>query len=215
MLKGYLVKGMIVMLLLLMVIGGRVFYLQRKHFMDAEKGYIKADWKLAMREYDRALHFYTPWSPYIQKSAERLWQIGEMFEQQEKPDWAVIAYSSIRSSFYASRSFYTPGKDWIAKCDDKIAGLNVKMLINEGSLKPEEADAEREKFLYVMKVNRAPSVGWSIGAEVGFIGWVVSIVFLIFKGFDNNGKPKTKFIVYGFSSFILTFALWVVSLLRA
>jgi hypothetical protein len=215
MFKSYLVKGMIVIFLLLLVVGSWVFYMQRKHFIDAERKFVEQDWKPAMREYDRALHFYMPWSPYIQKSADRLWELGEMFEEQEKLDWATIAYSSIRSSFYASRSFYTPGKDWIDKCDEKIADLNVKMLIKEGSLKPEEADAEKERFLYVMKVDRAPSVGWSISAEVGFIGWLVSVVFIIFKGFDENGKPKKRFIMYGFSSFFFTFVLWVISLLKA
>jgi hypothetical protein len=48
-----------------MLVGGRVFYLQRSHFIAAEKYYIEADWKLAIREYDTAMHFYTPLSPYI------------------------------------------------------------------------------------------------------------------------------------------------------
>ncbi len=215
MLKRYLVKGLIVAILFLLLVGGRVFYLQRSHFMDAEKYYSEANWKLAIREYDTAMHFYTPWSPYIQKSAERLWQIGEMFEKQDRLDWANIAYSSIRSSFYASRSLYTPGKDWINKCDDKIADLNVRILIKEGSIKPEEADAEKKKHLYVLKVDRAPDPLWSVLVEVGFFGWVASIIFMIFKGFDDNGKIRKRFALYGALSFISAFALWIISLLKA
>ena len=44
-------------------------YLQRGHFVAAEQYYEAANWKLAMREYDAAMHFYTPWSPHIRKSA--------------------------------------------------------------------------------------------------------------------------------------------------
>ena len=62
------------------------------------------------------------------KICQQLWQIGDMFEHQKQPDWALLAYSSIRSSFYASRSFYTPGKDWINRCDEKIAGINVAVI---------------------------------------------------------------------------------------
>lgn len=215
MLKGYLIKGLIVVILFLLFVGGRVFYLQRSHFMKAEKYFAEANWKLAMREYNTAMHFYTPWPPYIKKSAKRLWQIGEMFEKQERLDWAHIAYSSIRSSFYAARSLYTPGKDWINKCDDKIADLNVRMLIEEGSIKPEEADTEKKKHLHVMRVNRAPALFWSVLAEVGFLGWVVSVIFIIFKGFDDNGKLRKRFAFYGVLSFILTFAVWVMSLLKA
>ena len=213
--KKYIVSGSLLIFIFFVIIGMKVFYLQRSHFILAEKYYKEANWKLAIREYDNAMHFYTPLSPYIQKSAEKLWQIGEMFEKQGRLDWANIAYGSIRSSFYASRSLYTPRKDWIKKCDDKIADLNVKILIKEGSIKPEEAEAEKEKFLYVIKVDRAPVPLWALFAEIGFVGWIVSVIFIIFKGFDENGKPRKRFALYGILLFIFSFTLWVVSLLKA
>jgi hypothetical protein len=215
MLKKYLIKGLLVILLFLVLVGGRSFYLQKSHFMAAEKYYNEANWKLAIREYDTAMHFYTPWSPYIEKSAEKLWQIGEMFENQGRLDWANIAYSSIRSSFYSSRSLYTPGKSWINKCDNKIADLNVKMLIKEGSLNPENAYTEKLKHLYVMKIDRAPDPFWSILVEVGFFGWLGSVVLIIFKGFSDNGKMHRKFALYGVLSFLLSFSIWIVALLKA
>ena len=214
MLRKYLIKGLLVVVLFLLIVGVRVTYLQRSHYVDAEKYYKEANWKLAIREYDLAMHFYTPWGPYIERSAERLWQIGEMFEKQDKLDWANIAYSSIRSSFYASRSLYTPGKQWIEKCDDKIADLSVRMLVREGSIKPDAAAAEKKKYLYVLTVDRAPDPFWSVLVEIGFFGWVGSVVFLIFKGFSDDGKIK-KASVYGIVSFLLTFGLWVAALLKA
>jgi hypothetical protein len=215
MLKKYLIKGLFVTLLFFLLVGGRSFYLQKSHFIAAEKYYNETNWKLAIREYDTAMHFYTPWSPYIEKSAKRLWQIGEMFEKQGRLDWANIAYSSIRSSFYSSRSLYIPGKDWINRCDYKIADLNVKMLINEGSLNSEEADTERSKHLYVMKVDRAPDPFWSILVEFCFFGWLGSVVLIIFKGFSDNGKIHKKFVLYGMLSFLLSFSIWVVASLKA
>lgn len=213
--KKYVMIAVLIIFVLVLIIGARVFYLQRSHFMAAEKYYHEADYKLALREYDTAMHFYTPLSPYIQKSAERLWQIGEMFERQQRFDWANIAYSSIRSSFYASRSLYTPGKDWINRCEGKIADLNVKILLREGSIKPEEAETEKNKHLHVMKVDRAPLPSWSLLVELGFTGWIASVIFIIFKGFDDNGRMRKRAAFYGILSFILTFALWIVSLLRA
>ena len=136
----------------------------------------------AIREYDTSMHFFFPFSPYMDKSARRLWQIGEMFENRGQLDWAEIAYQSLRSSFYAVRSFYTPGKDWINRCDDKIADLNVKSLIKDGSLKPEDAQAERAKHMMVLKTDRAPSVFWSVLAEIGFFGWAGSALFTALRG---------------------------------
>lgn len=215
MLKKYLISGFFIFMLFLLLVGGRVFCLQRSHFISAEKYYNEANWKLAIREYDNTMHFYTPWSPYIDRSAKNLWMIGEMFEKQERLDWANIAYSSIRSSFYSARSLYTPGKDWINKCDEKIADLNVKMLIKEGSIKPDEADEEKKKHLYVMKVDRAPDPFWSVLAEAGFFGWIGSIFFIIFKGFSNDGKINIKVSLYGILFFCTAFILWITALLKA
>jgi hypothetical protein len=212
--RKYLVKAVIFILLFLVLVWGRVFFLQRGHFLAAETYYHDADWKLAIREYDTAMHFYTPFSPYIQKSAERLWDIGETFEKQQRLDWAVVAYSSIRSAFYGSRSFYTPGHDWIVRCDDKISGIDVKILIKEGNVKPGEALQEKEKLLYVMKVDKAPNIGWSVLAELTFFGWILSVIFIIFRGFDEDGRIKRKFF-YGSIYFVLTFTFWIVCLLKA
>ncbi len=215
MLKKYLVKGLFFIILFLLLTGGKVLYMQRSHFAAAERFYAALNWKLAIREYDAALHSYFPGSPYVGRSAEKLWQIGEMFEREGKPNWAVLAYSSIRSSFYASRSLYTPGKEWIDKCDDKIAALNVQMLVNEGSLAPEQSEAEREKLLYAMRVDRAPDPFWSVLVEASFFGWISSILYTIWKGFDYTGRLRRRSALYGLLFFLATFGLWVISLLNA
>lgn len=213
--KKIFITGLTVTLVVFFIMLGKVFYLQHGHFKKGE-GYSKeSNLKLAIREYDLAMHMWTPWSPYIERSAEKLWQIGEMYEEEGKPDWALIAYSSIRSSFYASRSFFTPGKDWIKRCDGKIASLNVRLLLEDGIIKEDDASSEREKFLHVLTTDDAPDVLWSALAEVGFLGWIGSVVFIILKGFESNGSLRRRYAAYGALSFASTFALWVVALLRA
>lgn len=197
------------------MVGGSVFYSLRSHFERAEGYHAKSEWKLAIREYDSAMHMYIPGSSYIQRSAERLWSIGERFEKEGRPDWANIAYASIRSSFYASRSLYTPGKDWIIRCDAKIADLDVKMLIKEGSISPEDAAAEKEKLLYVMTVDRAPDPVWSVVLEASLFAWISSAIFTILKGFDDKGALSRKSFVLGMLSFVITFTVWIASLLKA
>jgi hypothetical protein len=215
MLKKYLIKGTVVALLLLMILSGKMVYLQRSHYKAGEQYSAAENWKLAIREYDRAMHFYAPFSPYIEKSATRLWQLGDMFEKQGKPDWALIAYSSIRSSFYASRSLYTPGQQWIRKCDEKIADVNVQLLIKDGTIKPEEADAEKKRYLYVMKVDKAPDPFWSFLMATGFLGWIGSVLFFIFRGLTDNGMVNKKASLYGVVSFSITFIVWIIALVKA
>ncbi len=213
--RKYLARGGLFLALFLLLTGGKVLYLERSHFIAGERFYAASNWKLAIREYDAALHLYFPGSPYVEKSAERLWRIGEMFEKAGKPDWAVLAYASIRSSFYASRSLYIPGKEWILRCDGKIADLDVRMLLEEGSLSPERAEGEKQRLLYVMKTDRAPDPVWSVFAEAAFFGWVSSVLYTIWKAFDGEGKLRGRPALYGLLSFMVTFGLWVIALLKA
>lgn len=210
-----LIKALVIFFILIAVIGGRVFYLQRSHFLKAEEHYKESNLKLAISEYDTAMHFYLPFSPYIQKSAQRLWQMAEVFEREDKLEWAHMAYSSIRSSFYGGRSLFTPGKKWIERCDEKLADLNIRMLLKEGSIKPEDADSLMAKHLYTLKVDRAPKPLWSLIVALGFFGWVASVIFIIFRGFDKQGRLSRNAFIRAVLFFILFFLIWVVSLLKA
>lgn len=213
--KKNLIRAFALFLALLIAAWGWVGFQQRKHFKAAETFLGQSNRKLAIREYDAAMHFYTPFSPYVRKSTERLWQVGEMFEEEGRPDWARLAYSSIRSSFYAARSFYTPGRDWIARCDEKIAGLNVKLLLEDGDIAHSEEDLEKAKILHVLRTDRPPSVFWSAAAGVGFSGWVAAALFFAFSGFAPGGKLRTRNALYGALLFSSAFTLWVTALLNA
>ena len=193
----------------------RVVYLAADHYRQGEAFYAAGNMKLAMREYDTSMHFYFPLSPYMEKSAQRLWAIGRQFEKDGKPDWALIAYGDIRSSFYADRSVFTPGKDWIAKCDDKLATVESQMLVADGSIKPEARQAEYQKLMVVFRKNLAPSVFWSILAEIGFFGWVITAIITAFKGFTKEGGIKGRPALYGALAFVFFLAVWAVSLLKA
>jgi tetratricopeptide (TPR) repeat protein len=86
----------------------------------AEKG---RNFPAAIAGYESAIHMYTPGSSLIEKSAQRLWNIGQVLEQQGDFPRALIAYRSLRSSFYSIAWIYTPGQEWIERCDARIAAL--------------------------------------------------------------------------------------------
>ncbi len=208
-------KVFLVVFAAIMLLAGRVVFRQASNFRQAEGYFAAHNWKLAIRQYDTAMHFYVPFSPFTERAAGRLWQIGRMFEAQGRPDWALIAYSSIRSSFYGVRSFYTPGRRWIERCDNKIAALDTQMLIKEGAIRPEEAAGERRKYMAIFRDDRAPSVFWSVAAEAGFCGWVVSAIATALYGFEKTGRPRGKKALYGAVSFLVFIAVWAASLLLA
>ena len=201
-------------------LAGREAIRQASSFRQGEAAFARGDWKIAIRQYDTAMHFYFPFSPYMEKSAKRLWQIGRMFEARQKPGWALVAYSSIRSSFYGVRSFYTPGKKrWIGRCDNKIAAVEAVMLAREGGIKPGEAARktknQEKKYMAVLKASRAPSVFWSALAETGFLGWVGSALIGALYGFGKSGRPRGKKAFVAALSFLFFAAVWAISLLMA
>jgi tetratricopeptide (TPR) repeat protein len=81
----------------------------------------------AISGYESAIHMYTPGSPFVARSAEALWNLGLKAEARRDVNQALIAYRALRSSFYASRSFFLPGQEWIQRCNEKIVTLEQQL----------------------------------------------------------------------------------------
>jgi hypothetical protein len=105
------------------LIWGETYWRQRTQYYKAEEARGRGDYIAAVEGYDSAIHMYTPGSSLIEKSAERIWKLGEDSESAGDKERALIAYRSLRGSFYAVRGFFTPGREWISRCDEKIAHL--------------------------------------------------------------------------------------------
>jgi tetratricopeptide (TPR) repeat protein len=102
---------------------------QWSQYSKGEAAMAKGDYIAAISGYEAAIHMYTPLSPLVSRSAEQLWQLGQTFERNGDSAGALIAYRSLRSSFYAVRGIYSPGTEWIKRCEARIALL-------VGSVKP-------------------------------------------------------------------------------
>ena len=77
----------------------------------------------AITGYESAIRMYLPFAPGVERSAERLWSIGETSEQKGDIEMALVAYRSLRSAFYGVQWLRQPGEEWIKRCDAKIAVL--------------------------------------------------------------------------------------------
>jgi hypothetical protein len=99
--------------------------LSRQHaqFAKGEQAQARGDAIAAISGYASAIHMYTPGSSIVETAATRLWSLGESLEQAGKTERARIAYRSLRSSCYAIRGLTSPGAQWIARCDEKLAKL--------------------------------------------------------------------------------------------
>lgn len=123
MFKTIAVNVLVIAVAAVLLIWGNTWQRQRTQFIRGETALAARDYIAAIAGYEAAIHMYTPGSSLVQEAAVKLWAIGEGLERAGDPTRALIAYRSLRSSFFAAQGLTTPGSEWIARCDDRIATL--------------------------------------------------------------------------------------------
>jgi hypothetical protein len=132
--KKTVVTVIVVILITFGLIWLETYKRQREEFRLAEQYYAEQDYHNAIQRYDSTIHMYTPWSTRVKVSAEKLWEIGNMYEHKKEFDMALVAYRSLRSSFYAVRWLVQPYQEWIDRCDEAIARvLQTQEMLKEAS----------------------------------------------------------------------------------
>ena len=198
----------------LIMVWGRAFYGSMKAYHQGEV-YLKEDQYIrAITFFDRSIHWYTPFSPYVHRSAERLWEISIKTEEQGDIRLALIATRTIRRGFYAARSFYTPGKNWINQCDLKI---NELIRLERNQKETQDAPTQLDQPTRPRQKATSPSTLWSIIVEIGFLGWIGSVTgFIMFacKG-DRRVRLLASQGVAWASLALIFFALWLVGMIKA
>ncbi|MDC4204200.1 MAG: hypothetical protein MPW14_05185 [Candidatus Manganitrophus sp.] len=192
----------------------KVFFSSRAEFRTAEAALAKGNDREAIIHYERAILWYLPIGGYVEPSAEALWKLATALEEKDKK-LALEAFRSLRSGFYAARSFYTPGKEWIARSDQKIASLMAQELPYSEADKKKTVEQRTEEALAILKRPLKPHTGWSIVLEIGFWGWVAGVLLFIMTGFnaENRVIPKRGLLLGGWIVFF--YALWIVGMMNA
>jgi hypothetical protein len=192
----------------------KVFLSSRYEFNAAGIADAKGDTREAITHYERAILWYLPVGGYVAPSAERLWEIGEALEETDM-QLALIAYRSLRSAFYATRSFYTPGRSWIDRTDKKIAALMaLTPPSSEKSKKMSQAE-RRDDALAILKRPMRPYAGWSIILEVGFWGWITATLLFIFRAFKSEHQLNMRRGLFWGGIMTFFYSLWIIGMMNA
>lgn len=121
--KNILANSIVITFASLLIFFASTLWRMNSQFSQGEAALLRGDFAGSVAGFESALHMYIPFHPTIEKAARQLWQIGENNEKLGDINRALIAYRSLRSSFYADHWLVTPGQDWISRCDKKIAAL--------------------------------------------------------------------------------------------
>ena len=143
--RGRIIKAarnaLLIFVVLVAMVWVKTYYSGRAQYIAGERAYAAGDYKTAITAYETSIHMYAPFAGYVPASAQRLWEIGQGFEGAGDYDWALIAYRSLRSSFYAVRSFYTPYREWIARAEAQIDSALVLQGRKEAASAPVDGGA--------------------------------------------------------------------------
>ena len=124
--KTIAVNVAVIALISLVLLAVNTQYRQWSQFSKGEAAEKSGDYIQSMAGYEAAIHMYTPFSPLVTTAAERLWRMAEGAEKRSDKERALITYRALRSSFYSARWLLQPGKEWISRCDERIAALITK-----------------------------------------------------------------------------------------
>ncbi len=192
----------------------KVFLSSRAEFRTADAALAKGDHREAILHYERAILWYLPMGGYVEPAAEALWRLGNQLEDKDKK-LALETFRSLRSSFYATRSFYTPGQEWIDRSDQKIASLMAQEPPYSEADKKKTIEQRTEEALTILKRPQRPNVGWSIVLEIGFWGWVSGALLFIMIGFGEGNRVILKRGLFLGGLIVFFYALWIVGMMNA
>lgn len=214
----FIKKGSIVLLCLFLFFGliiTKVYFSSMTEFKTAESAFEEADYRTAMIHYERAILWYLPIGAYVERSAARLWEVAEILETQDKK-LALEAYRSLRSAFYATRSFYTPGQAWIDRTNPKIAVLMAEQTTYSEEDRKKSLEQKTEEALAILKRPMKPDPFWSVILVLGFLGWVGGVLLFIWKGFRDGGMEVfAKRGLFIGTITVFFYALWIIGMMKA
>lgn len=153
------------------VVVTRAIWEGRSALHRGDEAAARGDLREAVRWYRRAARWYVPLAPHVGRAYDKLEAVGAQAEQAGDLELAVMAWSGVRTSINATRSFYTPHAERLDPANRKLAALMAQW---EGdAADPGKTPAEREQWHYdLLQRDHAPSVGWSIVALLGFGLWI-------------------------------------------
>ncbi|MBN2126721.1 MAG: hypothetical protein JW821_20645 [Deltaproteobacteria bacterium] len=168
----------------------------------------------AVTYFDRAMHWYAPFNPYVGRSAGRLWEISEEAEKGKDFDLALIAVRTIRRGFASAAGLYQPGRDWIPRCDHRIRQLRALASGTEEGFR----DEGRGNGPALEPPSSAmPDVLWTLVLELGLFGWIGSVIGFLVFGIERKkpgGTALPRILKWGATAGVF-YALWIIGMIKA
>ena len=199
-------------LFLVLTTMGKIYLNSNHEFKMAEELVSKNKFAEAVTHYERSIQWYVPGLRLQERAAEGLWEVAQKYETQNDFENAINAYRLLRGAFYSVRSFYTPGKIWILKCNEKIAILMAREPATSDSDKTKSYEERLAENWKLLSSEKPPKPFWAMVAVFGFFGWIACTVFFIIYAIKKSGEIQTRPALIWGGGFVLFYSLWIAGL---
>ena len=170
------------------------------------------DYYAAVHHFDRAVHWYTPFSAPVAESVKQLRELARVFEQRQDNEGALYTWRILRSALYAVRHVAQPYPEVIAEADARIAYLMAQRDFAAGT---EPFEIERADRLAQLQTKVGPNTGFALLAEAGFFGWIVCAFCFIWFGIKPEGGIRSRNAALFATLFVVCYGLWILGLAKA
>jgi hypothetical protein len=191
---------------------GKIYFNAKNELKLAEDFISKDNPEDAVTHYVRSIQWFVPGLNLQEMAAQGLWDVALKYEAQNDSDNALTAYRLLRGAFYSVRSFYTPGKTWILRCNEKIAFLMAKQPATSESEKAKTFEERLAANWKLLTDEKPPRPLWAMLAICGFFGWIGSALLFIMNAMTKSGGVRKRPALVWSLSFLLFYGLWMLGL---
>lgn len=163
----------------------------------------------AITYFDRAVHWYAPFNPYVEKSAQALWNLSETFEKRGDHASALAALTSLKSGYVAAAGLATPGRDWIKRCEARMEKLS-QVENQEPRVTADRSEVEEKRSPNFIS---PPNVFWTLILEIGLLGWIGWVICMIAR-FRRKERALASYLKWGIP-IILFYGMWIIGMMQA
>jgi hypothetical protein len=178
--RGWVQRALYFIGLLLFFMLIRVYVGSLIEYRKAELLLQQEQQREAFLHYGRAIRWYFPFNPYVQRSAEKILTLSQELSVQKKYRQALLGYQILQGSLASIRSFYQPHTELLFASRQEIARLTPLAEDN-----PKIVSAE---VLDLYQQNRDPKLFWSVLSSLALLGWIAAVVGFICRSFSREGQ---------------------------
>lgn len=165
-----------------------------------------------VKSLEKVILFYVPFSPFNKISVDELKKECQNFSINDEK---LYCYETLRTSLIQIRSVYQPYQEVLDEIIPIIASLRAKEMIGWEFNNYTKSDFNTlyKNQIKLLMYDNTPSYFWSFIVGFSLIGWISSVIFLIWKGLGENINVLNVF--WGLLAFVSFFSLWILGLYMA